>query len=216
MSPRRAGSRAAGRATAAGAVALATALLAGCGSSSTSPVLDSGSLTPSGQEQAQAGLRSPAASRQARAAAAGAISFHPGPARARPPYEGTNDDELNSSGAKPLNPCALVTRSEARAILGQPIADPLRAPQGPTCIYEPRDAKTFVTVTVEPARSSALRQPHRGGVIRLTLAGHRAYCVRYGTLIMLVPLSGGRVLNVTAPCPIAARFAAKALPRLAG
>ena len=39
-----------------------------------------------------------------------------------------------------------------------------------------------------------------------------AFTHAYGTL--LVPLQSGQVLNVGASCPVAARFAAKALARL--
>jgi hypothetical protein len=46
--------------------------------------------------------------------------------------------------------------------------------------------------------------------------GHRAVCVSAGTQRLLVALTTGRVLSVGGPCPIAAKFALEALPRLPG
>ncbi len=191
----------------AGALALAVAALtAGCGSSSTAPGREPGSSDGAGPQ---------AARRYKEAEAAGAITDGSARARARAPYKGTDDDERNETGAKPVQPCALVTRSEARSILGGPVATPESAPQGPTCIYRAKNAKSLVTVSVAPTRTSILGRRRRSS-IRLKLGGRRAYCIKYGALSLLVPLSGGQVLDVTAPCPIAARFAAKALPRLIG
>ena len=51
-------------------------------------------------------------------------------------------------------------------------------------------------------------------VTRVTLRGHKAYCVNDHGLAMLVPLAAGHVLRVSAPCPIASGFASKALARL--
>jgi hypothetical protein len=51
-------------------------------------------------------------------------------------------------------------------------------------------------------------------VTRVTLRGHKAYCVKDHGLAMLVPLAAGHVLRVAAPCPIASGFASKALARL--
>jgi hypothetical protein len=50
----------------------------------------------------------------------------------------------------------------------------------------------------------------------VNLRGHKGYCLKQGTLMMLVPLRDGQVLNVSAACPIAAQFASKALARLGG
>jgi hypothetical protein len=46
------------------------------------------------------------------------------------------------------------------------------------------------------------------------VSGHQAYCGKLGTQMLFVPLAGGKVLNVTAPCGVAQRLAALALPRL--
>lgn len=49
----------------------------------------------------------------------------------------------------------------------------------------------------------------------IVVAGRHAYCGRLGTQMLLVPLGKGELLNVTAPCAVAQRFAAYALSHLA-
>jgi hypothetical protein len=122
-------------------------------------------------------------------------------------------NEQRGTGVAPLNPCSLVTRAEAGAILGRPIVGLHQAPQGPTCIYEPRQAKSLVTMAIQLAPFDPKKQPAKN-VTRVTLRGHNAYCVKDHGLAMLVPLSAGHVLRVAAPCPIASGFASKALARL--
>jgi hypothetical protein len=122
-------------------------------------------------------------------------------------------NEQRGTGVAPLNPCSLVTRAEAGAILGRPIVGLHQAPQGPTCIYEPRKAKGLVTMAIELAPFDPKKQPARN-VTHVTLRGHNAYCVKDHGLAMLVPLAAGHVLRVVAPCPIASGFASKALARL--
>jgi len=117
------------------------------------------------------------------------------------------------TGVVQTDPCTLVSRAQAQAIVGGPIAPPQEAPLGPTCIYQPVGARTFVTLTVESvnfAKLSAQLRDRR----RVALGGHTAWCGSYGQPLTLVALSGGRVLSVTAPCPVGAAFAAKALSRL--
>jgi hypothetical protein len=112
-----------------------------------------------------------------------------------------------------LDPCTLVSRSEAQAIIGGQIAAPQEAPLGPTCIYQRVGAKSAITLTVESidfAKVSPLVR-HR---VRVQVAGRTAVCGDYGRPTTFVPLSGGRVLSITAPCGIGTRLAAKALPRL--
>jgi hypothetical protein len=125
------------------------------------------------------------------------------------------NDEVNASGAKTSNPCTLVSRSEAEAIVGKPVSQPVEAPQGPTCIYKPQDAKSFITVAVESANFSKVKpQAQLHGRISVTVGGHIAYCGTIGNQMLIVPLSSGKFLAVTAPCPVAASFATKALNRL--
>jgi hypothetical protein len=122
-------------------------------------------------------------------------------------------NEQRGTGVAPLNPCTLVTRAEAGAILGRPIVGLHQAPQGPTCIYEPRKAKGLVTMAIQLTPFDPKKQPAKN-VTSVTLRGHKAYCVKDHGLAMLVPLAAGHVLRVAAPCPIASGFAAKALARL--
>jgi hypothetical protein len=125
------------------------------------------------------------------------------------------NDEVNASGAKPSNPCALVSQSEAEAIVGKPVSRPVEAPQGPTCIYEPQGAKSFITLAVESTNFSKVKpQAQLHGRISVTVGGHVAYCGTIGNQMLIVPLSSGKFLAITAPCPVAASFATKALNRL--
>jgi hypothetical protein len=111
------------------------------------------------------------------------------------------------------DPCKLVSRAEAQAILGRPIDTPVEAPQGPTCIYRPIGAKNFVTLTIESI-DLAKALPRVRKRKRVDVAGRTAYCGNYGQSTTFVQLTRGRVLTVTAPCALGVRFAAKALPRL--
>jgi hypothetical protein len=49
----------------------------------------------------------------------------------------------------------------------------------------------------------------------ILVGGHHAYCGKLGGQTLIVPLRSGQLLNVTAPCVIAERFAQAALKRLA-
>jgi hypothetical protein len=136
------------------------------------------------------------------------------PFKARNP-SGNVDDEVNASGAKTLNPCTLVTREEAQAIVGKSVATPVDAPQGPTCVYNVQGAKAPVTLAVQALHFSTVKpQSQLRDRVALSIAGHGAYCGVEGTPTLIVPLSAGRFLSVVAPCPIAASFAAKALGRI--
>src|SRR5207237_6969656 len=86
-------------------------------------------------------------------------------------------DEFNATGAKPINPCALVTRSEARAIVGRPIVKAWRAPQGPTCIYQVRGAKNYITLALQRGKRAAVRK-HARTLSRRTVRGHTSYCLK--------------------------------------
>jgi hypothetical protein len=138
-----------------------------------------------------------------------------GPVKARPPQPGTIDDEVNASGAKTLDPCTLVSRSEAQAIVRKPVGKPVDAPQGPTCIYTPKGGKSLITLAVEATDFSKVQpQSQLRDRMSVKVRGHTAYCGVAGDPTMIVPLTTGRFLVVTAPCPIAASFAAKALGRI--
>jgi hypothetical protein len=128
---------------------------------------------------------------------------------------GRVDSGQGGAGAQ-TNPCRLVSKAQAQAILGRPIADPQEASLGPTCIYEPLGSKRFTTLTVESIDFAKLRGEIRN-LKRVGLGGRAAaYCGDFGEPTTFVPLAHGRVLNVTAPCAVGVRFAARALPRLGG
>jgi hypothetical protein len=139
------------------------------------------------------------------------------------PMRGTGGSEINDdnpgradsgdSTATGQNPCTLVLKARAQAIIGRRIATPQEAPLGPTCIYRPLDGKSVITVSVESidfAKVESLIHHKK----RVSVAGHTAYCGDYGRTATFVPLKAHRVLNVTAPCTIGAQFATAALPRL--
>jgi hypothetical protein len=140
------------------------------------------------------------------------VSQHPKVQVARR-QSGQVDDESNETGAKPQKPCTLVTRAEAAAILHRRIARMTTGAQGPTCIYQPAGGGRVVTLAVQSADFAAIRR--QGHLVSSRgVGGHRAYCIRLGSETTYVPLSGHRVLTITASCPVGARFAARALRRI--
>jgi hypothetical protein len=110
-------------------------------------------------------------------------------------------------------PCSLVTKTQASAIIGGPIVEPLQALQGPTCIYRTAAGRSYVTLAVQTVRFAALKKQIRNAH-EVSVSGSSAYCGTYGRPMLYMPLSGGRVLSVAAPCGTAARFAAKAASHL--
>jgi hypothetical protein len=121
--------------------------------------------------------------------------------------------EAESAGATAANPCRLVTRSEARSIVGAAVSKPRLGLQGPTCIYRTRRGRQPITVAVQTVPVAAIARLS-GKVIHTTVARRKALCVNYGGTKLIVPLSGGSVLTIGAPCPIGAHLAATALRRL--
>lgn len=114
-----------------------------------------------------------------------------------------------------FTPCNLVTESQARAIVGAPIEQPLEAPQGPTCIYRSRKGERFISLAVQSLNFDKLKPQIRQRQ-RFEISNRTAYCGQYGQRMLYMPLARGRVLSVAAPCSLARQFAAKALPRLSG
>jgi hypothetical protein len=123
---------------------------------------------------------------------------------------GDSADTADSPDTADSSPCALVSRAEAQAILGKPIDKPQEAPLGPTCIYQSAGGATrdVVTLAIESISPRTLKAQQRG---RFNLVGHTAYCGLYGQTTTFVPLPGGSVLTVAAPCPVGKLFAAAAL-----
>jgi hypothetical protein len=126
---------------------------------------------------------------------------------------GTTDHELPATTPKPLNPCRLVSRAEAGSIAGRTVTASIEAPLGPTCVYQFSAPKSNITLTIESMSFSQVTHQMQKRTA-VTVAGHRAVCGQLGAGMLFAPLSGGRVLNVTAPCSVAQRFAALALSRL--
>jgi hypothetical protein len=146
------------------------------------------------------------------------------------PFPGTGGGEINDdnpghavapgSGKTALrqasgqrDPCTLVSRAEAQSILGRPLATPVEAPLGPTCIYRPVGAKNLITLTVGSVDFARIRAQTRNRR-RLDVGGRTAYCGDYGQPTTFVALASGGTLTITAPCAIGIRFATKAVPRL--
>lgn len=115
--------------------------------------------------------------------------------------------------ASASRPCSLVTRTQAKAIVGAPVREPIQAPQGPTCIYQATTGKAYVTLAVQTVDFAQLRRQIRDERA-VSIAYRTAYCGTYGKPMLFLPVTGGRVLSITAPCSMAQRFAAKAAPHL--
>jgi len=123
-------------------------------------------------------------------------------------------EESTPSTQKIIDPCSLVTRSEAESAIGSSILAPRVAPLGPTCIYESANHKAFVTVAVE-VRSFAKLPAQEKSLRRFVGVGRPAYCGgTTGATGLLVQVGANEVLDVTGPCLTAGKLAAHALVRL--
>ena len=187
-------------------LALATAGLglSACGGSSPPPAPGSPqrplvATQPTGTGTATAGGRSNEA-----AAAAGTT--------AKPGYESLLDAQSRHPRSR-FTPCNLVTQSQAQAILGARLQEPVEAAQGPTCIYRSRDGRSFVTLAVQTLDFAKLR-PHLKLSRRLRVGARTAYCGTYGQPMLYVPLARGRVLSVAGRCAVATQFARRAVRQL--
>jgi hypothetical protein len=124
-------------------------------------------------------------------------------------------ERQTSRPASRFTPCNLVSRSQARAILGGPVLAPVEAPQGPTCIYRSATGKSFITLAVLKMDirriQRQMHKPHAVGV-----SNRSGFCGTYGQPTLYVGLSHRRVLSVAAPCRVAKEFAARAVARLSG
>lgn len=220
----------------AGAIALGL-LVVGCGSSSPAPSSSGeGVATTAAQTlgpPAQGLVRIPA-----RAAAVGKVVHRKANERYAPPRivkgnpvqrpaPGTGGNTANdenppskasrADSGRPTtygqpNPCMLVSAAQAQAITGKGVAVK-EAPLGPTCIYQVSGVTVPITIAVERLSVSTLK-PHIKKLSQLNVGGRTAYCGVYGAAVTYVPLSGGRVIHVSAPCAVGTKFAAAALPKL--
>lgn len=121
------------------------------------------------------------------------------------------DSGRPSTNGEP-DPCTLVSAARAEAITGRSVKL-TEAPLGPTCIYQLSGARNPVTVAVERLRFSTV-QKHIKWLSKSKVSGQTAYCGKYGSTVTYVPLSGQRVLDISASCQIGAKFAAVAVPAL--
>jgi hypothetical protein len=123
---------------------------------------------------------------------------------------GVDNDEISTTGAKPIKPCALVPKKKAEGILGANVKVSERI-QGPTCVYT-ASGRT-ITLAVE---KNSLKQLREGAktASKVTAAGKTGWCLRYDNSAVVFAVRGGRVLQITGPCAAGVRFAAIALPRL--
>jgi hypothetical protein len=126
------------------------------------------------------------------------------------PQPGTTNDGHGNAGPKLLHPCSLVSISQADAITGGAVIGRVEATLGPTCIYRLGSGQSDVTLAIESMSFSqvARQMKKRSSVV---VGGRRGYCGTLGTQMLFLPLPRGRILNVTAPCAQAQRFAAAAL-----
>jgi hypothetical protein len=134
--------------------------------------------------------------------------------RAHPTPATTKDDKTQTAVANTFNPCKLVSVSEAQSITGGAIAGSTEAPLGPTCIYSHKGAARPITMAIEALNFSQITH-QLGKRQSVVVHGRKGYCGRLGTSMLFLPLPSGEVLNITAPCGVAQRFATVALSRLA-
>ncbi len=134
----------------------------------------------------------------------------PGPNSTSEPAAGKGSE----AGPSPVSakPCALVSKSEAAAIMGEEVGV-TEGRLGPTCIFASEDAKEQVTLVVEPVSLASVRGSAKGAS-PVDVGARTGWCLRHGATSVAVPLSGGQVLSVTGPCSTASQFAEAALGRL--
>jgi len=173
----------------------------------------SASATSRSGEAAEPGTTAPKSTRTQQGSVAqrpkSSVAGKPATAVSRPNSE--RKQKALPAGAS--RPCSLVSKSQARAIVGADIVEPLQAPQGPTCIYQTNSGKTYITLAVQSVSFAKLRRQIRGERA-VSIANRTAYCGTYGKPMLFLPLAGGRVLSITASCGLAKQFAATAAPRL--
>jgi hypothetical protein len=112
-----------------------------------------------------------------------------------------------------FTPCNLVTKSQATAIIGEPIQEPVQAAQGPTCIYRSTSGPSFITLAVQRADFKNIR-PQIRKRRRIVIASQTAYCGTHGQQMLYMPLSSSRVLSIAGHCDVARQFATKAVLKL--
>jgi hypothetical protein len=198
---------------------LALLALGGCGGSSGSGSSTAATVSGASSTAAHAGTSTAATTTNAGHTSTISATHVQKPLRGTGGAEANDDnpsqaDTGNASVAQNAeNPCRLVSRARAEAILHQRLAAPQYAPLGPTCIYKKPGGKSYVTIAVEPMTLASLA-PVIHKRTRVSVAGHAGYCGVYGQQTLFVGLKGGKVLAVVAPCQVAKQLAAAALAKL--
>jgi hypothetical protein len=189
-------------------IALATAgLLTACGGDDRQPAALGSPENPVVAQMPESESGSPAAGARSNEGSAPADK-----AGEQPGYKALVDRQ----SAKPrerFTPCNLVGPARARAIVGAPLEPPVEAPQGPTCIYRKRGSDELVTLAVQQARFAQLKRQVRGAQ-SVDVSSRAAVCGVHGRPVLYMPLGGGRVLSIAAPCATATEFARAAVRRL--
>ncbi|MGH2944192.1 MAG: hypothetical protein ACRDLN_15610 [Solirubrobacteraceae bacterium] len=205
-------------------LALASCLLAACGGD------DSAKGPPGSESNPLVALPNPSATRTppteeppGEGARGNRSAASKGSAGAKTQHSGAGSGETGARPATPrrqkalppsaTRPCSLVSKAQARVIVGAPIVEPLEAPQGPTCIYQTKSGKPYITLAVQTVSLAKLRKQIRREQ-PVAIAGRTAYCGTYGKPMLFLPVASGRVLSITAPCGMARRFAAQAASHL--
>jgi hypothetical protein len=120
---------------------------------------------------------------------------------------GHDTDEESLSGRKTIKPCSLVSEKQANRILGGHVKIS-EHPQGPTCVYKGSGREVSLVLMEAPLKPliAGARTARK-----LTIDGHRAWCLRYESTMVVTSVGEGRVLQVSGACPAAASFAEAAL-----
>lgn len=140
----------------------------------------------------------------------GSIAMHAGKPMVAQPQTPRQQKEQPPSASRP---CSLVTKAQAREIIGAPILEPLEAPQGPTCIYRTVSGDRYVTLTAQDGSIDQLREQIDRRQ-KFSVGDRTGYCGTVGGPVLYVPLSDRRTLVLAAPCQMARTLAARALGRL--
>jgi hypothetical protein len=200
------------------ALVLVAALLSACGASS-KPASPPGSpdhplvAEPTRDATTAGRVNEAAATSPQRASKSSSATSEGATAKADQPGYKKLVERQTSKPRSRFTPCNLVTKAQAASIVGSALQDPLEAPQGPTCIYRSTDGKSFVTLAVQTVPFSRLkRQIHKPQPV--DVSNRTAYCGKLGQPMLYVPISGGRVLSIAAPCAVAQKFAVTAVRRL--
>jgi hypothetical protein len=175
-----------------------------------------GSSSESGTSSPKAANGAPSTSKRSKAGASPApkqTAVGETGAGTAPNYESLVGKQTSKPASR-FTPCNLVTPSQASAILGAAVREPIEAPQGPTCIYRTQTGKAFITLAVQTTSFKQLRKQLRRPK-KVTVGGRTGYCGVYGQPMLYVPLADGRrVLSVSAACAVGTQFATRAIATL--